>query len=429
MNVMRILHIGDIHFPDNKYIVDHKDPSMPDQLVKAVSPNILQEVFRKVLDIVFGDNKINVVMFSGDLTTGGNIIEYQKCVDYLCTALKLNDVSFWQPENIHVVPGNHDVDRESCDDLDLSKKFQPLRNAWSKQGLQVIATDSIRSTSVKAGNCNLKIFSLNSCWGCGEKRYLPNAVQEKFKEILELVAKENQGNKGNLELIWEQLDTPAFVQDHISELISELNKLDKNTLPIVMCHHNILPQAVPRIAVYTELINAGIVRTRLVNVKHPVLLCHGHIHENVVEIVRHTSSEFGPLLITSAPDVAKGFNLIEVVFTDDGFPMGCKIIPYLRSSDGEVRLASNKIEPIPLHSVSAYLAIAKEPIVELIRKLKPDYIRFHEVYEKFKKIQGAQEFNEVQFSELLEEAEWFGLVKIASREEQFKHWQVMRQLP
>ena len=59
-----------------------------------------------------------------------------------------------------------------------------------------------------------------------------------------------------------------------------------NVLSVIVAHHNLLPQRLPRLAPYTELVNGGALRASLGELGKPVLYLHGHIHEDPIEILR-----------------------------------------------------------------------------------------------------------------------------------------------
>jgi len=46
----------------------------------------------------------HAVLFSGDLTSKGNMPAYSECLAHFGKALGLTR---WAPENVHAVPGNH----------------------------------------------------------------------------------------------------------------------------------------------------------------------------------------------------------------------------------------------------------------------------------------------------------------------------------
>jgi hypothetical protein len=88
----------------------------------------------------------------------------------------------------------------------------------------------------------------------------PLEIQNKLSDLLSDYAK-SVGEKDAFPLVGEILDTPAFDQDHIEEVCHTIGGMNKKNVPVVVAHHNILPQAIPRVAAYTEL---GRVHTKVV---------------------------------------------------------------------------------------------------------------------------------------------------------------------
>lgn len=119
----------------------------------------------------------------------------------------------------------------------------------------------------------------------------------------------------------KQLDTPAFVEDHLSRLQRQVSTLSNNLIPIVMAHHNILAQATPRVSAYAEVLNGGLVRSRLSNLGTPAIYCHGHIHDDPVETVEAASVAHGKLVLVSAPALWKSFNMLGIEFGFQGIPI------------------------------------------------------------------------------------------------------------
>jgi predicted phosphodiesterase len=100
---IRLLQIGDIHYPDavREVYADIKDKGFPAGLTSLTHTNPLQAVVRRLVD-----QKVDGILICGDLTSKGNIPEYQKCVQYL-----VDNLAPTSADRLHTVPGNHDVER------------------------------------------------------------------------------------------------------------------------------------------------------------------------------------------------------------------------------------------------------------------------------------------------------------------------------
>ena len=200
MRRFRILHIGDVHFPDALHatLQDKKDSAFPSGLAALSAPHPLTTVVRQIQRSM-AELKPNLLLLSGDLTSRGDIAQYKKCVEYLKEGLQLLRLG---AKKIHVVPGNHDVDRTTIDPSgkDLLSKFLPFRAAWIDSGFpsEILTIEGVRETYLSVPKTKLSkvaTFSLNSSIGCGEKRYLPDKVKDEIQNVLKAYIAKKGGSR------------------------------------------------------------------------------------------------------------------------------------------------------------------------------------------------------------------------------------------
>ena len=306
METLKFIQLGDIHLPDVKSLTntDSKDDGFPTSLANIIGLNPLQAVMREVVHFCEKErHSIAAILICGDLTSRGDLAGYQECLNYLQSNLRLATSTVWQPERIHAVPGNHDIDRTKCDPAhtDLFIKFEALSSAWANLGLPILPVKGVRRTHVELKGQTAEVFSLNSCLGCGEQLALPKKIKSQLHALLQPFLTSPDA----FDLIGHQLDTPAFDKEHLHALLSAIADLPATSVPIVLAHHNLLPQAVPRIEIYTEVINGGMMRSRLAQCSHPVIYSHGHIHEDPVEVVSFPKTTEGRLVSVSAPNLVQ----------------------------------------------------------------------------------------------------------------------------
>jgi hypothetical protein len=423
-----LVQLGDVHLPDcrDDLVGDIKDSGAPRALVDSIAPQKLMLVIRSVLDVC-DRRAVAGVLICGDLTSRGSIAEYEECVQYLNRALDLANVARWSPEVLHVVPGNHDVDRAMCDPdgKDLLIKFDQLKQTWADIGLPILAVESVRASRVAAGESGVELFSVNSCMGCGEKRLLPEAVADQIKDILDRYAA-SAAPADAFDLVGEQLDTPAFDHNHVEDLMKGIAELDDSWVPIVLAHHNVLPQAIPRIALYTEVVNGGLVRSRLASCNRPVIYCHGHIHDDPVEIIQDQRKTNGKVIAVSAPELIKGFNVITLYFSRRHLPLGCEISCFRLQNDGAVTEAQRLRVPL---ATSTSLSKYRDDTIHAVLQATTDKpLRFEELRERVNEGR-ATALQRPSIKEALSEAEWLELIEITNRTESFEHWQIRRREP
>ena len=227
------------------------------------------------------------ILLCGDLTTAGVSEHYAECVEYLTKSLSLTSADVIAPGHWHVVPGNHDVDRKSLKpgDHPFAELFAPLKELWAASCENAVLTvDEARITQLESQGCGIALMSLNSCVGCGEWRGLPKRIREQLLAEIEVTLSEQPKAELFCEIA-EQLDAPVFDKSHLDEVSVQIKALGRNCVPVVLAHHNLLPQQTPRLAPYAEVSNAGMLRTRLTSLGRPVIYCHGHIHEELIEVV------------------------------------------------------------------------------------------------------------------------------------------------
>lgn len=117
----RLLHISDIHFKSPACLLPHQDRD-------AVIRDLLLEDIDKIR--VSDGIKVDAVLISGDIAFAAKAEEYRvasQWIDDLCARIKC------EPQNVYVVPGNHDVNRASADSPLLSGLRTQL---WQKQSTE-----------------------------------------------------------------------------------------------------------------------------------------------------------------------------------------------------------------------------------------------------------------------------------------------------
>ncbi|NQU20103.1 MAG: metallophosphoesterase [Candidatus Nealsonbacteria bacterium] len=418
MKAISVLQIGDVHYPCNKDVrlVDRKDTSVP-AIASAISPKALPKVIRAISTLA-QKRPPAAILVCGDLTTRGNTDAYERCVKYLITSLKL--VASKNKNDIHVVPGNHDVDRELCTlraELNLNK-FDRLAAAWRTEYDDVLVTNGVRETHVSDSRRELTIFSLNSCIGCGEWRLLPDHVRDELGAAIEDLRKRDPTAAFRVE--GEQLDTPMFDHDDIETLNQKIRDLDINVIPVVLAHHNLLPQELQRIELYTELINSGQFRTTLTAADRPVVYCHGHIHKSPIESICDSTKRESQLISVSAPQLTDGFNELRFHFSRQQQPLGVDVVLHRIMDNGNV--VELDCHRIPFANRQSFLT---QELEDLKSCLTSDRIRFAILKQSFEKQCGV-ETNQLSFEELIVEAEWLGMVEIENNDKPALYWLIRR---
>ena len=410
MKAIRLLQLGDIHYPDHRQesTIDAKDGAFPQGLQDLTQLNPLQAVMRRV-----SQTEADFVLLCGDITTRGDIQQYDDCLTYLFQNL---DLAGRGADAIHVVPGNHDVDRSKVDPAgqDLYGKFASFAQLWENRGLPILTVKAPRETTLNKNAVTTTVISLNSSLGCGEQ-YFPLEVREEMRALLKEYESKSSPESG-FAVAGQSLDTPLIKNPDIEEACEIIRFLDQATIPVVVAHHNLLPQATPRIALYTELLNGGLVRSRLSTLGRALVYCHGHIHENPIEIVQDPRSEKSKLISVAAPELARGFNLLTLEFSSKGIPLGCVVDCY-RFNKTNASLDTESFR-IPLQSAANRLKHLPQKLEAVLKRIPQQGIRFTELNN------AAGKMPTKNLQELLLEAEWLGFLRIDDRDEAPQYWQI-----
>jgi Icc-related predicted phosphoesterase len=430
MHSAKLIQLGDIHYPENVEAAraDVKDRGAAPAVVSAIAPNRLRAVMRRINQMI-EEEATDCLLICGDLTSRGNLDQYSACVEYLRDALNITVSGRLSADAIHVVPGNHDVNRAMCDpkETDLYVKFDPLVATWSRIGFNVLSARGIRSTTITREGGSLSVFSLNSCIGCGERRYLPQQIRDEIHAAI--ASYSSKAPPGSIDLVYEQLDTPAFVDDHLEDLLTRINKTSDQSLPIVLAHHNALPQSVPRVEVYTELINSGRFRTLLASWDRPLLYFHGHIHDDPIESIVNYRHPDAAVIMISAPLAVDGFNVADIAFARNGMPLGCSLTKYRTPTPGgavekgsTVRIPLIKRTMLPRFDDPAFLALLD------ICSSTATSLRFMELRDRLIPRINSQ-IQALTLRDIILEAEWLALVEVIDRDQPHLHWKIQRVTP
>jgi 3',5'-cyclic AMP phosphodiesterase CpdA len=418
VNSIYIIQLGDVHFPQHKdrLAVDHKDDAAPPLLVTAVAGNPLQQVVRRVRRRLDELGPSTLVVQCGDMTSWGDLAAYDQCVEFLTQALGLAERPV---DAIHAVPGNHDVNRDLCDPDDLFGKFDPLQASWQKRSIPALDARNVRVTRPFLPAGQLVAVGANSCVGSGERRYLPEDIRAELAPLVEGRAVAEAG----LMDVSEQLDTPAFHETHLALLEDELEDAPASRVAVVAGHHPLLPQTLPRIEIYTEVLNSGVVRSRLGQLGYPVLYLHGHVHADPVEVLSVGDGRRGRLVMIAAPLLADGFNEIRIDLSASGRAIGCTVTQWRRDLDGAVRHSEPLRVPLWLSRRDWISELAREygRIAEEGQRYRFDDFR------RLTNEKAQMQRSRPAVAAGLLEAEWAGYVSIDDRREtDYSRWVIVK---
>jgi 3',5'-cyclic AMP phosphodiesterase CpdA len=421
---IKLVHIGDIHYPETfnrSPNVDIKDNGFQTEFTDKLSFVPFMEVGYSLIRRLQNE-EISGVLFSGDLTSIGDVDAYQKCVNYFDLLIKDVESTKNKIIDIYVVPGNHDLTRKNLIEETIEARFGDFRAAWESVGRDVLPVQNIKKSHIVKDELSLTIISLNTCIGCGEEyKKFPDEIAAVYKKLIE---KTDLEDKDALDSLCERIDTPAISVENLHEIEDEVSESEDKDLCLILGHHALLPQPRLRVAPYTEILNGGNTRIVLTTLNKPIIYCHGHIHDDPIEVVTTPDNEDSNLVLISAPTYSSGFNIIEVSYTDTGYPVGVTIHPHRIENWGHVR-KKNSIR-IPIRRSENMFKFCNAKTETTYRLIDGSGMRFSDLEEKLSEESILLQCGELE--NIINELEWLGVISVSNNSdpEHSRRWSIAR---
>jgi hypothetical protein len=379
------------------------------------------------------DKEIDAIVFVGDLTSGRPKIKEQEdglrhCVEYITANITQPLLKGRSRKNTIFVPGNQDVDRTKCpSNGDFEPKFRIYMNCLSSYGFKNISVLSASRIDIThAGGGAASIFGINTSLGCGEFYNFPDAVKRNLVDALATTLDPNKHDEiENLVErfidLTERLDAPLIEASVLRDLdgnIHQLMEANPIAIPIVVGHHNLLPQVIPRVAPFSELMNSGQLRSFLTGKQRPICYLHGHIHADTIELIFDHNDPDGGVVSISAPLFIDGYNLLEFHFDRSANPLGVAIIPFRQERTGKFKKLPPRRVPFLLgrHRLSSISAHARELFSKLFTSNQTYFFSDVEV--------AFPQLTSLQLADAAMELEWIGVVEISHRERPSAQWNI-----
>lgn len=370
MRRINLLQLGDLHLPTAAALprnIDDKDKSFSIELKNKISTSPLKQVLKQCHELI-ATGQVDAVLHMGDLTDRGDQSGYRAGIEFLSMALQIGNGKKYENLPIGVVPGNHDISRVLAGSPGMNEKFHPLERALLDNGIENFPYNRCTQIQISGAEDCLTLNLMNSCWGCGAKENIPEAFRDAIATAIDAVLAKT-GTTGLDSYYDRQLDTPAFSDATIQHINQIFQTTSANHLHVFIAHHNFLPQRLARVAPYTELVNSGALRAALLEANRPSIYLHGHIHDDPIEILKLPAGH--NVVSISAPELSNGFNNVELIFSELGMPLACKITPWrfnktghlVRQDQETISLTSRK-RRIKIHSSDSILSglMTKSPV-------------------------------------------------------------------
>ncbi len=362
MKTTRILQIGDIHLPEwaiSETAIDTKDAEFSQEIIDDLKHSRLSQVLKSI-NKTANSGTIDAVFLMGDLTSYGHKKYVAPAMELFNTLLQ--DAGSSPRPKVFIVPGNHDVNRDEAKSLGTLGKFAHFRETAERLGWASPPVEGACYFELGKDQSDtdpLKIILINSSIGSQSLHTLAPSIEKSVSESEEgdgspvEILSENIVKGGSdapdfgaastsgqslSEQRYRHLDTPYVSKEAMANMVEMTSSAEGSS--ILMCaHHNLLPQRVPRISPYAELLNAGHFRSALLDTNKSYVYLHGHIHDDPIEIIERPSERIGDtrrnsIVTISAPPVWQGYNEIALFHDQSGDIFLIRVTLYRLNASG-----------------------------------------------------------------------------------------------
>lgn len=425
LSSVRILQIGDMHFNKDslsKVEADSKESGLAASTMMSIGGNRFRKVSAQIVDEVCEQGH-SLLLFMGDLTDRAQKENYDNCLSFIKEVV-VNQISE-RGKNcaVRIIPGNHDINRSEHDPEDPKSKFIPLLEAIENHGFETFGDDQFTMFDIEhdGGTSCLRVYLLNTCLGAGERR-------EFRAEVLDIIGRfdeeDSEAEFPKLAFVREILDAPIIDADAIDSLCADIKKLPAKTLAVVAGHHNLLPQALPRVSPFSEMLNAGRLRSSLLALNRPILYLHGHIHENPIEQVREPIREESNLIIVSAPQFSEGYNNICITYDSNGYPVKATIDAELLANTGRDQRRKLDIPLVDRNRIVGELSKNDTEVYSSIPSVGPHY--FSDCYRDYQNKMRDEALDLDDYQSRLLQMESLGILKIGNMLRDVDSWRLQK---
>lgn len=439
---LSLFQIGDVHFGSPDFGSEFDSDSSGEfsaSFTLAAGGIRSRRVAQVLMQELRARDGLKHLVLMGDVSNKGDLKVFQEGMEYIVKLCKgsLSDTEC--EKHISSVPGNHDIDRSLHDDKSLDKKFLELNKILDSFGLQQFSlTTSLQTRTLKSGATDVELFLLNSCYGCGALLNKKPVEHDELVKFLRDHAYPEERPEDPAAPIAsapadrrELLDIPLIPDQMLLEVghrVSERTKRASNPgsyLPVLVSHHNLLPQALPRIKMYGELLNAGRVRTTIEGLNRTVLYLHGHIHDDPVEILHHPKFKQSKLIAISAPAFRRGFNIIDFYENDYNQIYAVEVSAFrVTESGGSLEAFTTPISLLEPRDIIKRLPKDDLRVLNSIDSL--DIEHFSVCYSRFSKSNGKGKLSELDFKERIQRLARAGLLSIENKDLSTDSWRLSR---
>ncbi|PZA12763.1 hypothetical protein DNX69_07690 [Rhodopseudomonas palustris] len=382
MHAFNLAVIGDIHYP-----LARLSNALDDKIFSP--PGVVAALGKPRLSILIDDliktskqQPFDAILFVGDFTTGGSLPDFKDALIYFSRALQSLNVP------LIGVPGNHDLKKPQSFSENSEKSIEFERAILDPENKILLAYSALREFPNVLNSSNAVIYALNSCSNCLELwQSTPKQALANYISGMHLTVPDEE--------LYDYFDAPFLETDSITSLVSKLDGAGIK-LPILLAHHNILPQKIPRVAIFPEMLNAGFVRHTLASTNPPVVYIHGHVHDDSIDVIANPTNHAQVGLVTvSAPLATDGYIQVRVLTADDDTPLAVNI---LQKRIDKVSMARPQETCIQLYGRTHVLSMLPEPTKRYLDDLQ---LSGGDRYDNSIALHGSDQINKLEIAGLI----------------------------
>lgn len=322
MKKLNILHVSDLHFEDREKqpAGNIKDKRLSSEFQEELRYKNVGETLKKTVLNAFRNKKIDLIACTGDLCKAPERKNIDRALKYL---VEIADNLNLKPEDVFVIPGNHDIDRENND--------SPLEEFVSACKNNKVSHSQYNKPLIKKIK-GIPIICVNSCIGSNEshKEIFREEHLEKVADLLSVL--EDKKITPKQIRTGEKLDIPAIGISQFG-IIQDVIRDNPGNCSIVLSHHSPLPTQDIEVRPYGCLLDSGMIFHDLTNYGKKIILLHGHKHKSTASAAHSLdfTGKQGMLLVNGVSNFDNNsieIANIEVTLKDVGDFLCCNIYRY-----------------------------------------------------------------------------------------------------
>lgn len=218
--LLRFLHLSDIHFRKVKAGKEHLD----------LDKNLQREVENDLQKFCKANGSINAILIGGDIAFSGKKEEYDLADEWL---KKISGLVSCEVENILVVPGNHDVDRN-----EVGAGLSAIRTTYRNGKVRKTVDPLLHKLLASDSDLTFLLKPFENYYNFAAKYGSVPSIENKvfWEKNFKLGSYVIRVRGVNSALISDEGDDEGANKLYLGSVQTNIVR-DENTIDVFMCHH------------------------------------------------------------------------------------------------------------------------------------------------------------------------------------------------